>query len=276
MHSYNKQKFKLIAIDCDGTLLDSQKSIPAGTREAISEAQARGIKIAITTGRNLVFLNKIISTLNLSGYIIGCGGAFIFDLGTEAILFKKTLPASNLRELIVLCHELKINLFMEDIHCTYYEFISEDLKENLRKENAKSNPFWKKVPDLMEIVDNKPLLKAMIVGNQAILDEMYRMIKDKKIFDNLVHSGQISIDILPSGVNKGTTLRSLASKLEIPRERIATIGDWWNDLDMFRESGLSIAMGNAPDEIKSAADLVAPSNDQNGASWALQKLFTME
>ncbi len=273
MNSPDKpRRFDLIAIDCDGTLLDSRKTIPAGTKEAITEVKARGIEIVITTGRNLKFLRPIIEDLNLSGPIIGCGGAFGFDIKTGSTLFQYILPIQKVEELIRLCRELKITLFVEDMRVTYFEFLSGELHFRARQINS----LCVRVPDLLQISWEKSMLKAMVLGDQNRLDEIYQIIKDRQIFDNLVFSDHFAFDILPSGVNKGTALKSIANILEIPRKRIATVGDWWNDLDMFKESGMAVAMGNALPEVKEAADLVAPSNDQNGLIWALEKLLEME
>ena len=69
------------------------------------------------------------------------------------------------------------------------------------------------------------------------------------------------------------SLRSLAAIQDIPLDRVAVIGDWLNDLDMFKVGGFKVAMGNAPDELKAQADLIAPTNDEGGLAWALQEII---
>ena len=91
-----------------------------------------------------------------------------------------------------------------------------------------------------------------------MIDEIQR----RELFRNFVFADFFSADILPEGVNKGVSLRSLAAIQGIPLDRVAVIGDWLNDLDMFKVGGFKIAMGNAPDELKAQADLIAPTNDE--------------
>jgi hydroxymethylpyrimidine pyrophosphatase-like HAD family hydrolase len=81
------------------------------------------------------------------------------------------------------------------------------------------------------------------------------------------------LDFYCEGVNKGSAVKRLAQHLGIPLERVIAIGDYYNDLDMFKIAGLSIAMGNAPSEVRRAADLVAPANDEGGAAWAISQAF---
>jgi hydroxymethylpyrimidine pyrophosphatase-like HAD family hydrolase len=82
----------------------------------------------------------------------------------------------------------------------------------------------------------------------------------------------IYLEITRRGVNKGVALRSLAAHLQVPMEQVAAVGDGENDIYMFREAGLSIAMGNAPLVVKQAADLIASSNDEDGLVWALEQI----
>jgi Cof subfamily protein (haloacid dehalogenase superfamily) len=268
MTSHKKLKFDLIAIDCDGTLLDSQKSISEGALEAIGEARSAGIEIILVTGRNLLSLESIVSPLGLQSPFIGCGGAFICDLKTGELIEKHTLPIANTRELILLCRENKTLMYIENQDSTLCEMDADEFWRARKSLSTHRNI----VPDLLQVIAEPPL-KAMVAGEHEKIQKIFDEIKKRRIFENLVYSDHVSFDILPSGVNKGIALKSVATRLQIDPARIASIGNWWNDMDMFRVSGMSVAMGNAPDEIKAGVDLVAPSNDQGGVAWALRKLI---
>jgi HAD superfamily hydrolase (TIGR01484 family) len=99
----------------------------------------------------------------------------------------------------------------------------------------------------------------VICSEIATLNTVVAEIHRQRLFDNVIFAASNSIDILPEGVNKGNGLKLLSKIKDIPLERIAVVGDWLNDLSMFQVGGFSVAMGNAPDELKAQADLVAPT-----------------
>jgi Cof subfamily protein (haloacid dehalogenase superfamily) len=90
---------------------------------------------------------------------------------------------------------------------------------------------------------------------------------------SITYTSPTSMDVLPKGVSKGKALIQLAEHFHIPLKRIAVIGDYLNDLEMFKVAGHSVAMGNAPDKVKQAADWVAPGNDQDGVTEAIYHLL---
>lgn len=267
----NKRPLDLIATDCDGTLLDSHKNIPAGTKEAIEKTKAAGIEIVPITGRNVASLNPIITPLNLDGLMIGSGGAFIADRLTGRVIEKHTIPIQRIKDLIQLCRKIDAILFLEYID---HSICDKGAERFMGMENANDFQCYI-VADLLQNLSDEPT-KAMVVGDTATLDQAYQIIQQSGTFTSFFHSSTISIDILPDGIHKGTGLKSLAAYKQIPLDRIAVIGDWLNDLEMFKVGGFSIAMGNAPAELKDIADLVAPSNDEGGAAWALDYLLNME
>lgn len=262
-----KRAIDLVAIDCDGTLLDSQKEISIGAGEAIAETNAAGIQTALITGRNVDAVRFILDAIELSGPMVGCGGAFIYDPSSAKTLEIHTLPMDKTIELVHLCREFEAVLYLEYLHYAIYEKTN-NLMEQL---NSLHEYNRHKVADLLTQLGNEPV-KAMVIGEEnisGVIDEIQR----RELFRNFVFADFFSADILPEGVNKGVSLRSLAAIQGIPLDRVAVIGDWLNDLDMFKVGGFKIAMGNAPDELKAQADLIAPTNDEGGLAWALQEII---
>ena len=263
--------FDLIAIDCDGTILDSGKNVAAGAHEAVAEACATGVEVTLISGRNYGSMEFIVDEIGITAPIIGGGGAFIYDVQSKKTIEKHPLPLPETRELVRLCREEEVILVLEYVHDAMQE---------------RSFPYGKRphpkhgyqrhiIPDLLEELDKlgEPPVKAMVLGESLTLKAVFERIHRLGLFDSMSFSSSRSIDIVPSGVNKGSSLTALAQYLKIPLQRVAVIGDWLNDLDMFRISGFSIAMGNAPDEVKAAADLVAPENDHSGAAWAIREIL---
>ncbi len=270
MKNNQNRSFDLVAIDCDGTLLNTDKTISDGAREAIDLAKAAGIEIALITGRNLGGVKFIVNELGLDGLIVGCGGAFICDIQSSRIIESHPLPKNETIELIRLCRERDIMLVLENLDYSDYE---KNVEEKAKKDRA-ANFNSRKVDDLTQVLVEDPI-KAVILGEpavvQAAIEETYRL----KLSFQIAMSSPTSADILAEGVNKGSGLKSLAEIRHLPMERIAVIGDWLNDLDMFNASHFSIAMGNAPEELKAQANLIAPTNDEGGVAWALQEIINL-
>ena len=266
-HKHNRS-FDLVAIDCDGTLLNTDKTISNGAREAIDRARAAGIEIALITGRNLGGVRFIVDQLGLDGVIVGCGGAFIYDIQPSRIVESHPLPKKETIELVQLCREWDIMLVLENLEYSEYE---KNVEEKEKKDRA-ANFNSRKVADLIQVIA-EDTIKAVIVGETAAVQAAIAEVNRRKLPFQIAMSSPNSADILAEGVNKGSGLKSLAQIKHLPMERIAVIGDWLNDMDMFTASHFSVAMGNAPEELKALADLIAPTNDEGGVAWALQEII---
>ena len=263
--------FDLIAIDCDGTLLDSKDNISLGALEAVQKAQKMGIKIALITGRSRSTLDFVFKQLNLKGPFIGSGGAYIGDLSTGEIIQQRTLPKIEVETLIRLCRKLDLILFLD--HTDF--MICEKENEKTRQHKDEHGYTWRIVPDLMQELSELPE-KGLVVGEPQKLKEIFDYYQKNHHAVSFTFTSPTSMDILPKGVSKGNALEKLAEHLQIKPERIVVIGDYLNDLEMFKVAGISVAMGNAPQEVKQAADLIAPSNDESGVAWAINRLLGPE
>jgi len=260
--------YDLIAMDVDGTLLDSQGFISKGAQEAISWAQKLGVKVALVTGRSLFNLQHIVTELNLNGPFIGSGGAVISNLGSGEVILHRTLPFEEVKTLVRLCRDLDVALFLD--HSDYMMCEKETPEMTQAKEAHEYT--WDCVPDLIKAVETLPE-KGLVLGDNKKLVKLVQYYKTSDHQVDLTFTGFTSLDILPKGVGKGIALKILSDHLKISRKRIAVMGDYLNDLDMFKMAGTAIAMGNAPREVKEVADFVAPANDKGGVAWALHKLL---
>ena len=126
-----------------------------------------------------------------------------------------------------------------------------------------------KVEDLLQVLQTEPL-KLVLVKDHTDLLENEAKLRRLNLDINLVYSAPHYLEITRRGVTKGAAVANLASFLGIPAERVAAVGDGENDISMFEVAGLAIAMGNAAPQVQQAADLVAPTNDQDGLVWALK------
>ena len=267
MQSKNRN-YDLIVIDLDGTLLDNDKYFSPGALEAIQEAQDTGIRIVIATGRNLTTLNNIFKELRYKDYFIGSGGAYIANPSSGEILFMKTIPMKDLREIILLSRKYPSILFVE--HPDW--MMAEKLTERHRQIQKTHGYRWTIVDDLLTSIKEEPT-KAMLLGLPDNLANIKRHLEDGGYHLHMLPASADVLEITTAGITKGTALLKLLAHIQVKSDRVAVIGDHYNDLDMFHQVKTAVAMGNAPEEIKKAADLVSPPNDEGGAAWAIRELM---
>ncbi len=260
--------FDLIAIDVDGTLLDSNDNLCASAPQAFEKAQEAGIRIALVTGRSQSTLEFIFRQLPVRGPFIGSGGSFIGDLSSGEIIQQRTLPRHEVEKAIHLARQHDLILFLD--HSDF--MLCEKENEKTRRHKRVNDYNWKIVPDLLQELAYAPE-KGLLFGDEDKIKQAYQYYQSGNHDVSITFTGHHSMDILPKGVGKGDALTKLADHLHIPLKRIAVIGDYLNDLEMFAVAGYSIAMGNAPDEVKQAANWVAPTNNENGVSHAIMHII---
>jgi len=262
--------FEWIAIDVDGTLLDSNENLSPGSAEAFQKACECGNRILLVTGRSQSSLEFILNQLPVRGPFIGSGGAFIGDLLTGEVIQQYTLPRHEVEKAVQLTRQMDLVLFLD--HSNF--MLCEKSFDFIRRAKHVNSYRWKIVPDLMQELTILPE-KGLVVGDEIKLKGLFNVYESRPSEVSITFTSPTSMDILPKGVGKGKALIKLANHLQIPLQHIAVIGDYLNDLEMFKVAGYSIAMGNAPEEVKRAADWVAPTNDEGGVSSAIYHLLSL-
>jgi hydroxymethylpyrimidine pyrophosphatase-like HAD family hydrolase len=130
------------------------------------------------------------------------------------------------------------------------------------------------VPDAPDFLRQGAFVKSLFIGHPDVLpvlrDELAPVVCDQ---GRLVRTHRNYLELVPAAATKGTALRALSAYLEVPLERVVAVGDQENDLEMIRAAGLGVAMSHAPDEVRAAADRVAPGADQGGLLAALGELL---
>lgn len=268
-------KPQLIALDIDGTLLNSARQITLGVREAIAEARNRGVMVIPCSGRHFSGTRSIAQQAGMGDAIICGNGALVTTWHGDVISAKMLHPVRCL-ELLKLCQEygLNSNLYANDVLYTskpngvteYYQQLNKQLPRgeccNLQFVSSMETAVEMNADRILKIeifpVPDKP--------REALL-ELLRSRPDVMPEGDLCHS----VELHASGVNKGTGLAEVAHYYDIPMERIIAIGDGKNDVSMLHAAGIGAAMGNAVQEARDAADIILPSHDEDGVAWAIQK-----
>jgi len=261
--TYNN--IKLIVTDVDGTLLDNDSKLPPKNKEAVLACKSKGIGIVLATGKSVDSILWLIKILDLRLPQITLNGAVIVDSNLK-IIYSKKIPQKYYYDLIRIIKEKGYsplisldngNIFMSEYHkdMKHLEKIGEKL---IKVDSVETDYFSKNVVDIyIAIKETDPL------------DRYLRERFSNKL--QFVRSGEYFFDILDLGVTKGNALKYLAKMLDISMDEIVVFGDSPNDLSMFNEAGLRIAVANSYPEVLNEADIITDENYNCGLSKAIYK-----
>ena len=269
-------KYKLLALDLDGTLTDSEKHVSARNREYIKKAREKGVQVILASGRPVIGIKAVADELDLwnnGGFILAYNGGQIIDCRTGADLVKQTIPMEYVHEICDVINHFGV------YPLTYNEtgvICENDTDQYVRKEGYNNGIPVIKVDSLEEQV-TRPVVKFMVVGCPDELQKAYVYLKE--LFDgklNVFFSEDYFLEVTPHGIEKASALAELSRILGIQRDQLIAMGDGLNDIPMLEYAGFAVAMGNAYDETKQVADHVSASNEEDGVAEAIAKFILEE
>lgn len=263
--------YKLIALDIDGTLTNSNRELLPRTRYALLEAQRQNKKIVIASGRHPVGIYPIARDLMLDrydGFIMAFNGGRIINCRTRETVVSKLFPLEYLPDIVSVLKDSNItintydkNSIISDNKVNDYTYIEQDI--------IKTDMVV--VDDFVSAV-RFDINKILLAGEPDEIDR-YSVILSQR-YDGLLDvykSAPYFLEIMPFGVTKGSMLPPLLQRLGVKREELVTFGDNYNDMTMIGYAGLGVAMGNAEPDVKRIADYVCESNDDDGIAKTLEK-----
>ncbi len=256
---------KLIAIDLDGTLYNSKSEISNENEIVIKKCIQKGIKIILSTSKTIYTVGKIIKKLGLVDPQIASGGAAIINKDLKP-LFSLKVPKNVVKEVIEISRKHKKGLALSSIDGNIYYENSHPGIDHIEGTGDKVI----KVSDLREkeIINNILLITLTIDSkdefNKIIINNFKDRVKIKR-------GGPIFLTLLNKGAGKLFALKKIMEMFNIKKEEIISIGDSENDLETIKFARIGIAMDNAPDSVKEAADYNVSSNDLNGVAEAINK-----
>ncbi len=286
--------YKLIAMDIDGTLLNSYGEVSTKNKEAIELALKKNIEVVLTSGRMPKAILPIANEIKADKYIISGNGAAIYDVQNDKIIYNSYLTKKKVLEIIDICEKNSMfyNVYTNDV------ILTKSLNYNIlfyHNEN-KRNPEDKKikiniVDDIYKYVEEynkEDFLKVTICDNDKfVFKSIMNKIKNIKNVDILevAHMSKKIIrhgseeheiayyytEITNKNVNKWTALKELLQLLGIKKEELITIGDNVNDKEMIENAGLGIVTGNASPEMKKIANETVASNNEDGVAEAITR-----
>jgi len=264
---------KLICFDVDYTLLtDDQQMLPM-TEETLQELQERGIKIMLATGKNLEATREIVERLHLTDPLIFLNGSLI-QYSSGEVLLKWEIPTERSKQVIQLGDQ-------EGMDMMVYKTTDTIIKEGGKFAHTLDkfgDCKLREVKSWHELADNfDSILKILCIDEDTQRLEKMREILKSSIQDgiNAYLSLPFLLEVQPSGVSKGKALQEVAQLLKIPREAIIAFGDGNNDVEMIQFAGTGVAVENATPKLKSVADHIVPSNNEEGPAQFLRKTFNL-
>lgn len=264
-----KKEIKAIAIDLDGTLLNSDMVVSPRTEKAIKAAAEQGVHIIIATGKTR---NSAIDIYKQLG--VKTAGIFLQGLSMHdedgVVTHQVTLNDNIARQVITFAEDRNFEVFI-------YSGVRILTKSNAQEWNTKLNKYHETcevIGALQNVVGELPVHKLMIVGKDArsITALRWQLNLQLGTSARVIQAGiPEMLEVLPPGASKGSALKILTKDLRIPAENVMAIGDAENDIEMIQFAGIGVAMGQAEQAIKDIADYVAPTNDEDGVADAIEK-----
>lgn len=272
----------MLALDIDGTLVNSNNELTPATRDALLRAKRAGIYVVLASGRRYSRVLPLVEPLHLDVPLVTASGALIKDPAGHQTLFRAHLAPQLLHQVLAIInaagHEAVLYADTFDAGFDYY-CPRIDVEQSYLREFYEINAGSEKV--LPQLMTEPPadVFAGFAMGTRddmlALAAELERQLPGQ-LYVHVLRSPRYSgfmCEIAPHGISKWSGVLHLAQMWGVRPEEICAVGDDVNDIPMIEAAGLGVAMGNALDEVKAAADRVAPGHDQDGlvtvVAWLL-------
>jgi Cof subfamily protein (haloacid dehalogenase superfamily) len=251
----------LVISDIDGTLITSDHEVTEATKTAAAKLAERNIALSLASSRPPRSIVPLADALKLSGPFAAFNGALVVKREGE-VLARSLISAAIIARVKAIADGLSLAVWLYDEMdwCVPWRDAFVDREEHTSGFAARLEGYVDRIA--------RDANKLTVVGNPELVAQAERQISSELQTEvSASRSKPRFLDVTAYGIHKGTVVVRLATLLNIPTDRVAVIGDGPNDIEMFKHAGLSIALGQAVDEVKEAATYVTTSNDDEG--WAL-------
>jgi Cof subfamily protein (haloacid dehalogenase superfamily) len=270
-----KIPYKLLVVDVDGTLLNRNGTLSAEDREALVRVSQSGIRVSLSTGRASQACRKLIDQLSLDGYHMFFDGALVSDPVTGQEVYAQPISTALARQIVEFIHRHEMN--MDLFSSTRYFVERETWASDIRREFFGLQPI---VADFNQLWRQERIIKGTLLvrsPEEKAKAERFRQHFSRRFSLSMTKTPAYPeidfINVLTIGVSKKKALETLARHLGMAMAEIMAIGDGANDVSILSSVGLGVAMGNAPDEVKAAADYVTRDVDHSGVAAAIKRFL---
>lgn len=277
-------RYRMLAIDVDGTLVNSRDELTPTVRDALRRAASAGVRLVLATGRRYARALPLVEPLGIEAPIVSASGALIKDALDHRTLHIAEFERDDLLTTLAVVERHGFDAVVyTDSYGEGFDFYCPRLMvtEPTLAEYFELNPnCGREQPDVMR---NPPpgVFACFAMGvrdDMLALEVALQAAVPGKLYTHVIRSPKYRgymCEIAPAGATKWSGIRRLADDWNIPNQEICAVGDDVNDLPMVVEAGLGVAMGNAVEELKAAADRIAPDHDADGLAevvrWILEE-----
>lgn len=286
--------YKLVAVDLDGTMLNSYGEVTQNTKRVIKKTIQKGTEVVIASGRSIDSIKTIAKEIGSSKYIIAGNGAVVYDIKNDEILYEKYIPKSKALDIIKICEENSISYNVY----TNKSIIANNLrynvlyyyKENLKKEDSKKTNITlvENIYDYIKEIKDQKVMKIFICDiTKSVFSSIIKKfdsMEDVEVLDvshmsrKIIKHGSVDVpieyyytEISMKNVDKWYAIEFLINKLGIKKEEVIAIGDNMNDRKMIQESGLGVVMKGSTPKVTEVADYITEDNNNEGVANAIEK-----
>ncbi len=277
MNIFEEKKIKVrdavLALDLDGTLTDSKKRISERTKESIDKFITAGGTVALASGRptfGVMPVAKILELDKKGGYILSYNGGCFLDCKNNKQLFMRELTHEYLPILEKQAKEFGINLMTYNGDKAY----ALDIDEQYYMIEININHFIRVKADPLTPQITFPIIKCLMTADGDYLAKVEKEMKkywEGKL--NIVRSEPYFLEVTEVGIDKASTITNMVKKLGKSVDNLICCGDGFNDLSMIRAAGIGVAMANAQEKVRAAADYITKSNEEDGIVDVVENLF---
>lgn len=270
--------YRMLALDIDGTLLQSNNKLNRHTKDAIAFAQKKDVYVTLVTERHFHAANKVAKALKLDNTLVTQNGAFVAS-SIDQPLYENRIRREHVKPLIETLETYHCHIRVSHERFSVGNRVKQKSDLVAKMTIGVGDPLFYPVTYVEELGDylmENDIAPTKIEvqffdedGIRDALDEVERHFPDV----DMQHVKNNEYDIVAAGVSKEKGLQYVADSLGLSSYDIVAVGDSYNDKAMIERAGLGVAMKNAPQDVKQAADWITRSNDQNGVSYMVREVF---
>lgn len=284
--------YKMVAIDLDGTLLNSYSEISDENKKALRKSVQEGMEVVLASGRvlnSVINFSKEIGELN---YAISGNGSILYDLKNEEVLYDNNMDKEKVLQIIKICEENSIYYSIYTLEGIIAKNLDYNVlvyqNENIRKQEGKrvnitvvqdvykyinyinTDKFLKiSICDEDKSVFSSIMRKLRKINNIDVLEVAHMSQKTIKVANEIIPIEYFYTEITNENVNKWEAIKVLLAREGLTASQVICIGDNVNDLEMLENAGLGVAMGNSSSDIKAVAKAITLDNNSNGVAEIL-------
>jgi len=260
-------RYRLIAVDIDGTLLDNKNRITEVTKDAIRKATEAGTMFTISTGRPIQAVEAINKELSLDVPFITYNGAMVVMGRSGKTLYEQKMNAEDAEGI----YNMGIKYGTSVMVWTENRLYVNRLDDRAQKDGIQAQTKPVLIKDIHEVFKNG--VTKILWYDKAKTINIFNREVGKYLSENINYhtSKPFYLEFVDKKASKGIALQKIGEHYNISSEEMIAVGDGFNDLSMIKYAGLGVAMGNAPESIKQQADYVTLNNDEDGLAHVIYK-----